>query len=99
MAETGDNSLNCLGEKINQLVALLKERNAEVESLSKEVQTLENEIKKVCAENVELQNKYNNLKIAKGVQSLSKGDISDAKKSISEMMRQIDVCIASINGM
>ena len=45
---------------------------------------------------VELQEKYDNLKIAKTV-ALSKTDIKDGKLRLSKMMREIDNCIALLN--
>ena len=47
--------------------------------------------------NVELQNKYDNLKVAGSLISLSKKDVSLAKAKLTTMMNTIDRCVEKIN--
>lgn len=86
-----------LTEKVEALISLVKEKSEQLERLNQELEFTKNELKKASAECVELQSKYDNLKIAKGTVALSSGDISEAKRKITDMMEQIDVCIAKLS--
>ena len=54
-------SLKQFTQKVEALVRLLQEKDAKIALLEAEKEELRNEIKRSCAENVELQNKYDNL--------------------------------------
>ena len=40
-----------------------------------------------------MQRKYDNLKIANGALSLSGGDVSEAKRKLTDIMNRIDACV------
>lgn len=97
MTESASSSIKNLTDKVNMLLQRLDNRDKHITQITNELEFLKEELKKVGAENVELQKKYNNLKIAKGVVSLSKGDVSQARKKLTDIMAQIDVCIAKLS--
>ena len=45
---------------------------------------------------MELQKKYDSLKIAKASISLNKGDVKEAQKALSEIIEEINNCIAQL---
>ncbi|MCQ2335883.1 MAG: hypothetical protein MJ010_01725 [Paludibacteraceae bacterium] len=97
MTESASSSIKNLTDKVNMLLQRLNNRDKHITQITNELEFLKEELKKANAENVELQKKYNNLKIAKGVVSLSKGDVSQARKRLTDIMAQIDVCIAKLS--
>jgi len=86
-----------LTEKIEKILLILEDKNRRISRLEQELEFSKAELKRISAENVELQRKYDNLTIAKSTISLSNGDISQAKKRITDLMAQIDVCIDKLS--
>ena len=84
-------------KKVEALVRLLQEKDAKIALLEAEKEELRKEIKISYAENVELQNKYDNLKVAQAIISLSKKDVALAKAKLTAMMNTIDRCVEKIN--
>ena len=68
-----------------------------IDKFIKEKEELRNEIKRSYAENVELQNKYDNLQVAQALISLSNKDVARAKAKLTTMMKTIDRCVEKIN--
>ncbi len=97
MTDLASSPVKNLTDKVNILLQRLDEKSKQITLISNELDFLKEELKKANAENVELQRKYNNLKIAKGVVSISKGDVSQARKKLTDIMAQIDVCIAKLS--
>jgi hypothetical protein len=90
-------SLKQFTKKVEALVRLLQEKDAKIALLEAEKEELRKEIKLSYAENVELQNKYDNLQIAQTLISLSNKDIARAKAKLTTMMKTIDRCVEKIN--
>ena len=90
-------SLKQFTKKVEALVHLLQEKDAKIALLEAEKEELRKEIKRSYAENVELQNKYDNLKVAQAIISLSKKDVAQAKAKLTTMMNTIDRCVEKIN--
>ncbi|MBR2369859.1 MAG: hypothetical protein IKA83_06860 [Paludibacteraceae bacterium] len=90
-------SLKQFAKKVEGLVHLLQEKDAKIALLEAEKEELRKEIKRSYAENVELQNKYDNLKIAQAMIALSKKDVALAKSKLTAMMNTIDRCVEKIN--
>lgn len=90
-------SLKQFAKKVEGLVHLLQEKDAKIALLEAEKEELRKEIKRSYAENVELQNKYDNLKIAQAIIALSKKDVALAKSKLTAMMNTIDRCVEKIN--
>ena len=68
-------SLKQFTQKVEALVRLLQEKDAKIALLEAEKEELRKEIKRSYAENVELQNKYDNLQVAQALISLSNKDV------------------------
>ena len=85
-------SLKQFAKKVEGLVHLLQEKDAKIALLEAEKEELRKEIKRSYAENVELQNKYDNLKIAQAMI-----DVALAKSKLTAMMNTIDRCVEKIN--
>lgn len=62
----------------------------------KNLLTLEDAINTLKAENKQLQEKYNNLLIAKSISANSQ-EIKMIKKNITQMIRDIDKCVAMLS--
>ena len=90
-------SLKKKKKKVEALVRLLQEKDAKIAILEAEKEELRKEIKLSYAENVELQNKYDNLQIAQALISLSNKDVARAKAKLTTMMKTIDRCVEKIN--
>ena len=90
-------SLKQFTKKVQGLVNLLQEKDTQIALLEAEKEELRKEIKRSYAENVELQNKYDNLKVAQAIISLSKKDVALAKAKLTAMMNTIDRCVDKIN--
>jgi hypothetical protein len=90
-------SLKQFTRKVEALVRLLQEKDAKIALLEAEKEELRKEIKLSYAENVELQNKYDNLQIAQALISLSNKDVARAKAKLTTMMKTIDRCIEKID--
>lgn len=86
-----------LDNKIKELIELLEKQKKELSRQEHEIEFLKEELKKASAENVELQRKYDNLKIARGTISISGGDVSEAKRRLTDIMNRIDVCIEKLS--
>ena len=90
-------SLKQFTQKVEALVKLLQEKDAKIALLEAEKEELRKEIKISYAENVELQNKYDNLQVAQALISLSNKDVARAKAKLTTMMKTIDRCVEKIN--
>ena len=90
-------SLKQFTQKVEALVKLLQEKDAKIALLEAEKEELRKEIKVSYAENVELQNKYDNLQVAPALISLSNKDVAKAKAKLTTMMKTIDRCVEKIN--
>jgi len=72
----------------------LKEENA---SLRSRLAAQENENESLSKENSQLQLRYDNLKVARMI-SVSGNDFKTTKNRLSRLVREVDKCIALLNG-
>ncbi|MDR1633176.1 MAG: hypothetical protein LBR97_09955 [Dysgonamonadaceae bacterium] len=82
--------------KVRQLMFLcdsLKQENADLKLLLAGQKALNESL---TEENEQLKNKYDNLKMAKII-SVRQNDFSVAKKRLSDLVREVDKCIALLN--
>jgi predicted RNase H-like nuclease (RuvC/YqgF family) len=82
--------------RVRQLMFLcntLKQENADLKSLLAGQKALNESL---TEKNEQLKNKYDNLKMAKII-SVRQNDFSEAKKRLSNLVREIDKCIALLN--
>ncbi|MDR2692441.1 MAG: hypothetical protein LBB73_09195 [Dysgonamonadaceae bacterium] len=82
--------------RVRQLMFLcdsLKRENADLKLLFAEQKALNESL---TEENEQLKNKYGNLKMAKII-AVGQNDFSKAKKRLSNLVREVDKCIALLN--
>lgn len=82
---------------VRALISKLEESERTKILLQEDYRRLETQLQKAHAELVELQGKYNNLQLAQANIHLSKGDIKNAKRKMTEIINQIDNCIATLS--
>jgi len=85
-----------LQNKINVLIDRYKILKEEVKILNDKNEKLVSELNEANANYRELEEKYNNLKLS-GSLLAETGDPGEAKKRISQIVREIDKCIALLN--
>lgn len=88
--------LSVLNENISSVIALYNKEKQLNDKLSTEVEDLNNELNTYKERNQEIEKKYNNLKLAKVINSESEGD-KEAKLKLNKIIREIDNCIALLN--
>ena len=82
--------------KVHQVIAqfrVLKKENAD---LYAELESKDEEIKKLQAELSQSRNDYNNLKLAKMIE-ISDADIKESKMKITRLVREINKCISILS--
>lgn len=82
--------------RIRQVVELYKKERTENEQLKKKGVELEERLKLDDNRLIDLEEKYNKLKISKALIA-SSNDVHDAKLKVNRMVREIDKCIALLN--
>lgn len=97
MTDEEKNQLSVFEARLRQLMFLhdeLKEKNQFLmEALDKKEQTLQ----QLQHDYDELEASYTNLKQARII-SIHDSDVSDTRKRISKLVREIDKCLALLNG-
>ena len=97
MDSKADEIINGLKQKIGLIISLyekeknkaadLKQKNLE---LTEKITELENNL-------LEVEKKYENLKIAKVLSSVPGEDVHETKLQVNRIVREIDKCIALLN--
>ena len=85
-----------LQTRIRQVVELYQTERTENEQLKKKSIELEERLKLDDNRLIDLEDKYNKLKISKALIA-SSNDVHDAKLKVNRMVREIDKCIALLN--
>lgn len=97
MTEAQEKLLVVLETRIHDLMALCDGQKQKITTLSSLLQEKEQELKRAL-EQVELLNaKYESLLTARIVSADSR-EVKDAKSNISRLVREVDKCIALLNG-
>jgi len=91
-----DDSITGLQEKIRRVIELYTRSKEELNSLIAENKELKIKLHKAEKEIVDINKKYDTLKIAKSM-LISGDDKHDAKIRVNKMVREIDKCIALLN--
>ena len=89
-------SMKSFEANVRQVIAqyrVLKQENAD---LYTELESKEEEIKKLKAEVTQSKNDYNNLKLAKMIE-ISDADIKESKMKITRLVREINKCISMLS--
>ena len=95
MAAKHDAVINELNFKIDKLIKLYISSLEQNKSLESKIQDLQSELENLQRENKDLNNKLKTLKVATAI-STGEGS-TEAKSRISQLVREIDKCIALLN--
>ncbi len=82
--------------QISRLVSLYQDLKLEKEELVREKMDLLERVESLSKENEEFKHQYDTLKLAKTF-AVNTGDSQQAKNKISQIVREIDKCIALLN--
>jgi predicted nucleic acid-binding Zn-ribbon protein len=85
-----------LREKIHHIFREFEKLEKRNEELQQEIISLNNKVRFLEEEKGSLSTKYENLKLAKAIESGS-GDKQAARNKINKLMREIDKCVALLN--
>jgi len=96
MTDSENNLLIDFTLKVKQIIAKHEALKQEKHQLTAEIRKLEGVVNQLRQENQILDQKYNNLKLAKML-AVSDRDSKDAKGRIQKLVREIDKCIALLN--
>lgn len=96
MSASHPDTFDQLQMRIRQVVELYKKERTENEQLKKKGVELEERLKLDDNRLIDLEEKYNKLKISKALIA-SSNDVHDAKLKVNRMVREIDKCIALLN--
>ena len=90
MTEEDKKLIHIFDGKLRHLMSLFDEQEQEIKTLKKQLSEKETEIE-------DLEARYTNLKMARTI-SLYDKDIKDTKQRLSNLVREVDKCIALLNG-
>jgi chromosome segregation ATPase len=96
MPVQGYDELNLLNKKLGELITTFGNLKTEYENLKNEQKETKRVLFERENERKELENKYEHLKIS-GALSGNSENAAEAKKKITELVREIDNCIALLN--
>jgi uncharacterized phage infection (PIP) family protein YhgE len=96
MSALHSDTFDQLQTRIRQVVELYQKERTENEQLKKKSNELEERLKLDDNRLIDLEGKYNKLKISKALIA-SSNDVHDAKLKVNRMVREIDKCIALLN--
>jgi hypothetical protein len=82
--------------KIHQIFREFEELEKRNDTLQQEIISLKNKVRFLEEEKGLIGTKYENLKLAKAMETGS-GDIQAARNKMSRLMREIDKCVALLN--
>jgi len=82
--------------QISRLITLYQDLKLEKEKLVHEKMTLLEQVETLNKENEEFKHQYDTMKLAKTF-AVNTGDSQQAKNKISQIVREIDKCIALLN--
>jgi len=82
--------------QISRLISLYQNLKLEKEELVREKMNLLEQVESLSKENEEFKHQYDTLKLAKTF-AVNTGDSQQAKNKISQIVREIDKCIALLN--
>ena len=96
MSDNNVSLVSDLKNKINKILSLYEKVKSENADLKKENDALLEDIKKKKHYIEDIEQKYENLKMARAME-ISEGDSEEAKVKIKRIVREIDKCIALLN--
>jgi len=97
MTEGEKKLINTFEARVRHFIYLHEELRKENDDLKLLLLDKDEEIDKISKSLKELQTNYANLKIAKALNAESGGDTAKTKQRLSNIVREIDKCIALLN--
>ena len=97
MTEGEKKLINTFEARIRHFIYLHEELRKENDDLRLSLLAKDEEIDKISKSLKELQTNYANLKIAKALNAESGGDTAKTKQRLSNIVREVDKCIALLN--
>lgn len=91
-----EKALNTFATRVRQMILQYEEMKKENNDLYELVDQREKEIEKLEAQLKQARNDYNSLKMAKMIE-ISDGDMENAQKRISKLIRDVNKCITLIS--
>ena len=93
---TNEKILTTFTTRIRQMILQFKELKKENNDLQAKVDARDVEIKKLQEQLVQAQSDYNSLKMAKMIE-ISDGDMEEAQKRLSKLIRDVNKCITLLS--
>ena len=93
---TNEKILTTFTTRIRQMILQFKELNKENNDLQAKVDARDVEIKKLQEQLAQAQSDYNSLKMAKMIE-ISDGDMEEAQKRLSKLIRDVNKCITLLS--
>ena len=97
MTEEEKNQLSVFEARVRQLMFLHDELKAQNKALTEALDKKEQSLQQLQHDYNELESHYTNLKQARII-SIHDSDVDDTRKRISKLVREIDKCLALLNG-
>ncbi len=93
---TNEKILTTFTTRIRQMILQFKELKKENNDLQAKVDARDVEIKKLQEQLAQAQSDYNSLKMAKMIE-ISDGDMEEAQKRLSKLIRDVNKCITLLS--
>ncbi len=93
---TNEKILTTFTTRIRQMILQFKELKKENNDLQSKVDARDVEIKKLQEQLAQAQSDYNSLKMAKMIE-ISDGDMEEAQKRLSKLIRDVNKCITLLS--
>lgn len=93
---TNEKILTTFTTRIRQMILQFKELKKENNDLQAKVDSRDVEIKKLQEQLAQAQSDYNSLKMAKMIE-ISDGDMEEAQKRLSKLIRDVNKCITLLS--
>lgn len=93
---TNEKLLTTFTTRIRQMILQFKELKKENNDLQTKVDARDVEIKKLQEQLAQAQSDYNSLKMAKMIE-ISDGDMEEAQKRLSKLIRDVNKCITLLS--
>ena len=98
MTADEEKTIKTLETRVRQLILKFQQLQEDNEELLADLVTKDNELQKLKQQNKQLEAEYANLKMAKMLE-IGDTDLSAAKLRISQLVRDVDKCIALLKAM
>lgn len=91
-----EKTLTLFTTRVRQLILQYDEKKREINVLQEKLKKRESQIKELEAKLSQMQNDYTSLKMAKMIE-ISDGDMEDAQKRLSKLIRDVNKCITLLS--